>query len=327
MLGVAVLLSRRQLPRLAQVNLPSAMALLGYLIFFSFAYVRLDAGSGALVLIGAVQITMFGIALFEGERFRPLQWSGLGLALLGFVYLILPGVSAPDPFGTVLMALSGISWGCFSLLARGAPDPIAANASNFLVCLFPVGLINLIIGHPFKSAPAGLLLAVISGGIATGFGYIVWYLAVRDLPVLHAATVQLSLPALVALGGVAFLSEPITARLLVASTAMLGGIALVLGRRSQPHDRRKRSREMPNPHPIAAGNVQWRLAMLKAQFSKGRTNRRRCIATKRDGTPCGMLAMTRYGLWVCGAHGGYAAVARMKRRRAMERCNPRRGKG
>ena len=164
MLGVAVLLSRRQLPRLAQVNLPSAMALLGYLIFFSFAYVRLDAGSGALVLIGAVQITMFGIALFEGERFRPLQWSGLGLALLGFVYLILPGVSAPDPFGTVLMALSGISWGCFSLLARGAPDPIAANASNFLVCLFPVGTINLIIGHPFESAPAGLLLAVISGG-------------------------------------------------------------------------------------------------------------------------------------------------------------------
>ena len=97
MLGVAVLLSRRQLPRLAQVNLPSAMALLGYLIFFSFAYVRLDAGSGALILIGAVQITMFGIALLEGERFRPLQWSGLGLALLGFIYLILPGVSAPDP--------------------------------------------------------------------------------------------------------------------------------------------------------------------------------------------------------------------------------------
>jgi hypothetical protein len=84
---------------------------------------------------------------------------------------------------------------------------------------------------------------------------------------------------------------------------------------------------MPNPHPVTAGNVNWRLAMLKAQFSKGRTNRRRCIATKRDGTPCGMLAMTRYGLWVCGAHGGYAAVARMKRRRAMERCNPRRGKG
>ena len=84
---------------------------------------------------------------------------------------------------------------------------------------------------------------------------------------------------------------------------------------------------MANPHPVTAGNAHWRLAMLKAQFNKGRTNRRRCIATKRDGTPCGMLAMTRYGLWVCGAHGGYAAVARMKRRRAMERCNPKRGKG
>ena len=84
---------------------------------------------------------------------------------------------------------------------------------------------------------------------------------------------------------------------------------------------------MPNPHPVTAGNVNWRLAMLKAQFTKGRTNRRQCIATKRDGTPCGMLAMTRHGLSVCGAHGGYAAVARMKRRRAIERCNPRRGKG
>ena len=122
--------------------------------------------------------------------------------------------------------------GCFRL-ARGAPDPIAANAGDF-VCLLPVELVNLIIGHPFETAPVGMLLAVISGGIATGFGYIVWYLAVRDLPVLHAATVQLSLPALVALGGMAFLSEPITARLLVASAAMLGGIALVLGRRSQP---------------------------------------------------------------------------------------------
>jgi drug/metabolite transporter (DMT)-like permease len=233
MLGGALYLSRRQLPQLALVNLRSTMALLGYLIFFSFAYVRLDAGSGALVLIGAVQITMFGIAFHEGERFRPSQWTGLGLALFGFIFLILPGVSAPDPFGAVLMFLSGFSWGCFSLFARGVPDPVAANASNFLVCLLPVGLINLLIGHPFETAPAGVLLAVISGGIATGFGYIFWYLAVRDLPVTHAATVQLSLPALVALGGVVFLSEPITARLLVASMAMLGGIALVLGRRSK----------------------------------------------------------------------------------------------
>src|SRR5215218_5454630 len=137
MLGGALYLSRRRTPRLDQVSLRPAMALLGYLIFFSFAYVRLGAGSGALVLIGAVQVTMFAIAFIEGERFRLLQWAGLGLALLGFIYLILPGVSAPDPLGAILMVLSGISWGCFSLFARGAPDPVAANVSNFLVCLLP----------------------------------------------------------------------------------------------------------------------------------------------------------------------------------------------
>jgi len=234
MLSTVAYVLRGQLPRRAEISLPSALALLGYLIFFSFAYARLDAGSGALVLIGTVQITMFGIAFLEGERFLLLQWAGLGLALFGFVYLVLPGVSAPDTFGAVLMALSGISWGCFSLLARGRHDPIAANAGNFLVCLFPAVVVNLLFGHPFDASPEGLLLAAISGAIATGFGYVLWYLAIRHLPVTHAATAQLSMPALVALGGAAFLSEPITARLLVASAAMLGGIALVLGRRSRP---------------------------------------------------------------------------------------------
>jgi drug/metabolite transporter (DMT)-like permease len=233
MLSVLTYLLRRQLPRLSQVSLSSATALLGYLIFFSFAYTRLDASSGALILIGAVQITMFGAAFLEGERFILSQWAGLGLALFGFIYLVLPGVSAPDPFGAVLMALSGISWGCFSLLARGVRDPIAANAGNFLVCLLPAVIVNLLFGYPLGAASAGLLLAATSGAIATGFGYVVWYLAIRDLPVTHAATAQLSMPALVLLGGAAFLSEPITARLLLASAAMLGGIALVLGRRCE----------------------------------------------------------------------------------------------
>ena len=234
MLSAGLYLSHGQFPRLDKVKLRSAVALLGYLVFFSFAYVRLDAGSGALVLIGAVQATMFAIAFLEGERFRFAQWTGLGLAVLGFLYLIQPGIGAPDALGTLLMALSGISWGFFSLFARGTSDPIAANAGNFLLCLLPVSIINLLFGHPLETAPAGLLLATISGGIATGFGYIVWYLVVRDMPVTHAATVQLSIPALVGLGGAAFLSEPITFRLLLASAAMLGGIALVLGRRSEP---------------------------------------------------------------------------------------------
>jgi drug/metabolite transporter (DMT)-like permease len=143
------------------------MALLGYLIFFSFAYTRLDAGSGALILIGAVQATMFGVAFFEGEHFRLSQWAGLGLALFGFVYLVLPGVSSPDPFGAVLMAFSGISWGCFTVLARDGRDPIEANAGNFLVCLLPTVIVNLLFGNPFGAALSGLLLAATSGAIAT----------------------------------------------------------------------------------------------------------------------------------------------------------------
>jgi drug/metabolite transporter (DMT)-like permease len=231
MLALVVWLQRRQLPRPTQVNLLSALALFAYLAFFSFAYLRLDAGSGALILIGAVQFTMFSVAFREGERFTPAQWAGLGLALFGFVYLVLPGVSAPDPFGTALMTVSGVGWGCFSLLARGARDPVAANAGNFLWCLLPALIVSLFDVHGFTAMPAGLMLAGLSGAIATGFGYIVWYLALRDLPAAQAATVQLSMPALVALGGAVFLAEPLTVRLLTASAAMLGGIALVLGQR------------------------------------------------------------------------------------------------
>jgi drug/metabolite transporter (DMT)-like permease len=231
MLSAVVCLFRRRIPRVSQVSLLSAITLLGYLIFFAFAYARLDAGSGALILIGAVQITMFGIAFLEGERFLFSQWAGLVVTLLSFVYLVSPGVSAPDPFGAVLMALSGISWGCFSVLGRNHRDPIEANAANLLVCLLPVVIVNLVVGSPIGAALPGLLLAALSGAVATGFGYVAWYSAIRDLPVTQAATVQLSLPALVSLGGATFLSEPITTRLIVATAAMLSGIALVLGRR------------------------------------------------------------------------------------------------
>ena len=230
-LVLVIWLQRQKLPRPTGVGLLSALALFAYLVFFSFAYMRLDAGSGALILIGAVQFTMFIVAFHEGERFTPAQWAGLGLALFGFLYLVLPGVSAPDPLGAVLMMLSGVGWGCFCLLARGARDPVAANAGNFLWCLLPALAVSLFDVHDFAAAPVGLLLAVLSGAIATGFGYVVWYLALRDLRAAQAATVQLSMPALVALGGAMFLSEPLTARLFIASAAMLGGIALVLGQR------------------------------------------------------------------------------------------------
>jgi drug/metabolite transporter (DMT)-like permease len=208
--------------------------LYAYFIFFSFAYLRLDAGSGALILIGAVQLTMFSVAFWEGERFSASHWAGSSVALLGFVYLVLPGSSAPDPLGAVLMAISGLAWGCFSLLARGADDPVETNAANLIGCLLPAAVVSLLAAHGFEATATGALIAIASGGFATGLGYIVWYLALRGLPATHAATVQLSMPALVALGGVALLSEPMTMRVLVASAMMLGGIGLVLARAEAP---------------------------------------------------------------------------------------------
>ena len=202
--------------------------------FFSFGYTRLSAGTGALVLIGGVQLTMLYVAWREGERFSLLSWLGLGLALIGVIYLVLPGVSAPDPLGSVLMAISGASFGLFSLLARRGSDPVEVNASNLLWCLPPLALVNLCLLGDFTGTPAGFALAIASGALATGFGYIVWYLAVRNLTAGQAATVQLSMPAVTALGGVIFLAEPLSLRLLIASAAMIGGIAVVMVQRSKP---------------------------------------------------------------------------------------------
>jgi drug/metabolite transporter (DMT)-like permease len=233
--GAAILcfvvwLRRGSLPRINRANFLSVASLFAYFVFFSFAYTRLNAGLGALVLIGAVQLTMFSVAFCEGERFSSWQWAGFAVALLGFVYLVLPGVGAPDPLGAVLMCICGVAWGCFSLLARGANDPVETNASNLVGCVLPVAVVNLLAAHGFEVTAAGVLLAIASGGIATGLGYVIWYFALRGLPATHAATVQLSMPTLVALGGVGLLSEPLTLRVLVASAMMLGGIALVLQR-------------------------------------------------------------------------------------------------
>ena len=232
MLIVVVWLKLRRLPRLRDAKLRSIAALFGYLVLFSFAYVRLDAGTGALILFGAVQLTMFVIALREGEPFPPLAWFGLAVAVAGLVWLLLPGASAPDPLGALLMALSGLCWGLFSLLARGASDPVENNATNFLGCLPPVLALNLAFAGEIHASPQGLALAIASGAVASGLGYVIWYFALAGLPATRAATVQLSVPAIAAIGGVMLLSEPVTLRLVIASVAMLGGIAIVLAQRS-----------------------------------------------------------------------------------------------
>jgi len=207
----------------------SALALFAYAAAFSLAYVSLPASTGALLLFGAVQATMIGYGLSRGERFRVIQWFGFAVAIAGLVLLLLPGLSAPPLAGSVLMLVSGVAWGVYSLRGRGTGDPIRVTAGNFLRSVpITVGLSVLMIRHASLDAPgAGYALA--SGALTSGLGYAIWYTVLPALRATTAATVQLSVPVIAALGGVLLLGEPLTVRFLVASVAILGGIALVIG--------------------------------------------------------------------------------------------------
>jgi drug/metabolite transporter (DMT)-like permease len=212
----------------ARTDWLAAAMLWTYVACFSFAYLTLAAGTGALILFGAVQLTMFGVGLHAGERFTPAAWAGLALALGGLVYLLSPGIAAPAPQGAALMAVAGIAWGVYSLRGRGAGDPVAATAGNFLRAA-PLALgLSLLFASTFKVSATGLALAIASGALTSGLGYVVWYAALPGLTALRAATVQLSVPPLTAAAGVLLLSEALSMRLVLASAAILGGIALVL---------------------------------------------------------------------------------------------------
>lgn len=217
----------------APLNQWAVITLFFYMFFFAFAYRSLGAATGALILFGAVQLTMFSAALRAGERFPALAWTGLALAVAGLVYLVLPGVTAPDPLGTLLMTVAGVSWGIYSLLGRHAPEPLEATANNFLVSVPLAVLVSLAFLDEIHVTTGGLSLAVASGALASGLGYVAWYAALRGLTASRAATVQLSVPAIAALGGVVFLGEEITVRLLLSSAATLGGIAIVLAQRAR----------------------------------------------------------------------------------------------
>lgn len=230
---VLIVLARRRHHSWRSVDWRAAATLVTYMVCFSFAYLSLSAGTGALVLFGAVQLTMFTVALRQGEHFSLLSWGGLLLAAGGLVYLVLPGVTAPDPLGALLMALAGIGWGFYSLLGRGASDPLAATATNFLYAVPAVLVVSVIFFADLDAAPAGLALAVASGAVASGCGYVIWYAALPGLTATRAATVQLSVPVIAALGGVLLISEQVTLRLVLASAATLGGVAIVLMQRAR----------------------------------------------------------------------------------------------
>lgn len=229
-LGLLIMVrTRGQKPDL---HWPGVAALFCYMVFFSFAYLTLSAGTGALLLFGAVQLTMFAAALRGGERFQLLSWIGLGTALAGLAYLVAPGITAPDPYGAALMAIAGVAWGIYSLIGRRAGNSIMATAANFIYAApLAIGLGLLFIGRAEVSL-AGVLLAVISGAVASGAGYAVWYAALPGLAASQAATVQLSVPVIAAIGGVTFLTETVSLRLVLASCLTLGGIWLVLAQRT-----------------------------------------------------------------------------------------------
>jgi len=210
---------------------PSALALFAYAAGFSFAYVSLPAATGALLLFGAVQATMIGYGLYKGERFRRLQLVGLALAFGGIVGLLLPGLSAPPLAGALLMLGAGVAWGVYSLRGKGAGDPTRVTAGNFLRAVplaLALSLSMLILQGGASLDAAGVGYAVASGALTSGLGYALWYAVLPALKATTAATVQLSVPVLAALGGIAFLGEPVTLRLAMASAAILGGIALVV---------------------------------------------------------------------------------------------------
>lgn len=230
-LAVVVLLVMRRRPG---GSLFGAVALTVYAFAFSWAYLRLDAGLGALLLFGLTQVSMIGWGLVRGERPTLRAWAGLLIAAGGLVWLVAPGISAPDPAAAAAMTLAGLAWGVYSLHGRGVPDPYVATAGQFLMavplCALAAGAWYLLEPVNLVLDTQGWILGLVSGAFTTGLGYVIWYSALRDMQRSHAAVVQLSVPVIAAAGGVLLLGEVLTLRLVLATVLVLGGIALSLNR-------------------------------------------------------------------------------------------------
>jgi drug/metabolite transporter (DMT)-like permease len=209
-------------------NWLSAFALFAYAAGFSFAYTSLTTATGALILFGAVQATMIGHGIWSGEQFNKQQLLGLVLALGGLVGLLLPGLSAPPLVGSVLMLIAGVAWAAYTLRGKGAGNPTRITAGNFLRAMLFALLLSLLLHSSTSLEIVGVWYAIVSGAIASGLGYAIWYSVLPVLKAATAATVQLSVPVIAAFGGIIFLGESLTVRFVFASFAILGGIALVI---------------------------------------------------------------------------------------------------
>jgi len=210
----------------------SALVLFFYAICFSYAYISLSAGAGALILFGFVQGTMIAMALWSGDRPSVSEWLGWSLAFGGLVWLLIPGIEAPPAIGATLMALAGIGWGVYSIRGRDETNALVSTCSNFVYSIAFVIVLSAITYSSADITNRGVVLAVISGAITSGVGYVIWYVALNYLSAMQAALVQLSVPAIAAAGGVILLAEPISLRLLTSGALILGGISLALVQKS-----------------------------------------------------------------------------------------------
>ncbi len=210
-------------------NWMSALALLAYGVFFSYAYLMLSAGTGALILFAAVQFTMIYGGLISGERLSLIQWIGSAIAIFGLIYLLSPSFETPPLIGALLMMISGVGWGLYSLRGRKAGNPAAQTAGNFIrtaiICLISTPLILLVIPEASVKS-SGLILALMSGTITSGLGYVIWYMALKDLTAIRAGIAQLTVPLIAAIGGMLFIAEPMTWRFTLTALAILGGVGV-----------------------------------------------------------------------------------------------------
>jgi drug/metabolite transporter (DMT)-like permease len=232
-LSVISVVYNRKRATLKRGNLLSAFLLFAYAICFSFAYLKLTTATGALILFGSVQLTMICVSLFRGERPQIIEWISLVLAFGGLIYLISPGLSAPPIGYSILMMTAGISWGFYTLRGKGSENPLADTTENFVRSVPMILLASIPFFQYINISTKGAILAILSGSIASGIGYAIWYSVLKYHTGTRAAIFQLSVPAIAAFGGVIFLSESLSLRLILASSLILGGIGLaVLGRRS-----------------------------------------------------------------------------------------------
>jgi len=233
---LALLVRLRHTPRTGRGSWLMAAALAGYALAFTLAYTRIAAGAGALLLFAAVHLTMFASGITRGERPSAHALLGTAVAVVGLLVLTMPGWQAPDVVGAVLMVTAGACWGVYSLAGRGGTDPLATTADNFVratVLCLPVAW--LMLDAPVVTR-TGLGLAVVSGAVASGLAYAIWYSVLPHLAAWRAALLQLAVPVITAVAAVFVLSEPLTSRVIVAVVLVVGGIGIATGSgRRLPH--------------------------------------------------------------------------------------------